>query len=387
MSKVVKVDTFVLAVPRDEPYLGSLRPGETINSRGYFVRNGNRTVYPTVDRSVLVRVETKCGAVGWGETYGLVAPKATVEIVEDLLADFVIGRDPADAETIHDDLYNLMRVRGYIGGFYLDALAAVDIALWDAAGRIAGKSISELLGGRCHYDVPGYVSGLPKPTLEERVAFAQEWMAEGFDSFKFAAPVADDGVVEEISQLRAGLGSDARIACDMHWANAPMTAIDAITQMEEYGLWFAEAPVAPEDIHGLAEVSRAVKAPVAAGEEWRTVFDAQLRFREKAVKIVQPEMGHTGITQFMRISKMAYERGVVVLPHATIGSGIFLAASLQASFALEGVVGHEFQHSIFNRNHNLITEGMTCADGSYKLSEGVGLGIEPTGEMLSLLER
>ena len=92
------------------------------------MRRGNRTVYPRANRSLVVRVVTEDGVEGWGETYGLVAPKATAEIINDLLTGFVIGRDPMDRETLHDELYDLMRVRGYTGGFYLDALAGIDIA-------------------------------------------------------------------------------------------------------------------------------------------------------------------------------------------------------------------------------------------------------------------
>jgi L-alanine-DL-glutamate epimerase-like enolase superfamily enzyme len=385
MSRVAKVETFILTVPRDEPYLGALREGEVVNKRGYFVRKGNKTVYPIVDRSVLVRLETDCGVVGWGETYGIVAPRATTAIIEDLLADFVVGRDPSDASLIHDDLYNLMRVRGYTGGFYLDALGAVDIALWDAAGRLAGKSVAELLGGRCRESIPAYISGLPKLTLKERVAFAQEWQSQGFDSFKFASPVADDGVVKEMSELRAALGPKTRIACDMHWAYAPADAITEIQKMEPYGLWFAEAPVAPEDVQGLAEVAQGVATPIGAGEEWRTLFEARLRFNARAVRIVQPEMGHIGITEFVRISQAAHQLGLEVLPHATIGAGIFLAASLQVSSAIEGIVGHEFQHSIFYRNTGLITEGMECSRGVYRVADSVGIGVEPTEEMISKL--
>tara|TARA_B100001057_G_scaffold464563_1_gene519881 strand:- start:138 stop:1310 length:1173 start_codon:yes stop_codon:yes gene_type:complete len=387
MSRIAKVESYILTVPRDEPYLGALRAGEEPNRRGYFVRKGNKTVYPSVDRSVLVRVETEDGVVGWGETYGIVAPKATTAIVEDLLTEFVIGRDPFDASEIHNDLYNLMRVRGYGGGFYLDALGAVDIALWDAAGRTAGKPIYELLGGRKQEKVPGYVSGLPKRTLEERAAFAKEWLDRGFDKFKFAAPVADEGIVREMEKLREVLGNEASISCDMHWAHTPDGAIAAIKEMEPYGLWFAEAPIATEDVKGLGRVAHSVDTPIGAGEEWRTLYEARLRYDANAVHIVQPEMGHTGITEFVRISKAAHERGIQILPHATIGSGIFLAASLQASFALKGIIGHEYQHSIVERNHNLITKGIGCSDGLYFLSDTGGLGIEPTEEMISRLER
>jgi len=387
MSAVAKLEAFICEIPRDEPYLGALRVGEEANEKGYFVRKGNKTVYPTSDRSVLVRVETDAGSVGWGETYGLVAPRATTEIILDLLADFVMGRDPAEAEAIHDDLYNLMRVRGYTGGFYLDALGAVDIALWDAAGRESDRSVAEMLGGRQRDRILGYVSGLPKPTLAERADFAIEWQKKGFNRFKFAAPVADDGIVAEMSVLRRALGPDAQIACDMHWAHSPEEAIEAIKQMEPHGLWFAEAPIPTENIKGLGRVAASVDTPIGVGEEWRTLFDAQLRYEVNGLSIVQPEMGHKGITEFVRISRAAHERGIEILPHATIGTGIFLAASIQSSLALEGVSGHEFQHSIFDRNRDLITGGMRCSEGFYEMDAGPGIGIEPTEKLIACLEK
>ena len=87
----------------------------------------------------------------------------------------------------------------------------------------------------------------------------------------------------------------------------------------------------------------------------------------------------------MRISEAAVEKGIDVLPHATIGTGIFLAASLQASLALKGVVGHEFQHSVISRNHGLITDGIECSQGEYRFADGVGIGIEPTEKLIAAL--
>src|SRR6478752_10113903 len=236
-ERVAKVEVFSITIPRDTPYLGAIRSEETVNAKGYVVRSHNRTVYPTVDRSVVVRIETSGGAVGWGETYGIVAPGAAMAIIDDLLADFVIGRDPRDAAVIHDDLYDLMRVRGYTGGFYLDALAAIDIALWDLNARLADRPLVAMLGGRRHERLPAYISGLPKRTRAERADFAAEWQAKGFDSFKFAAPVADDGNVAEIATLRERLGPEARIACDMHWVHTAEEAVAAIRAMEPHGLW------------------------------------------------------------------------------------------------------------------------------------------------------
>jgi L-alanine-DL-glutamate epimerase-like enolase superfamily enzyme len=385
-DRVESVEVFTLTIPRETPYLGAARPGEEPNARGYLVRKGNKTVYPTFDRSVLVRIRTKEGVTGWGETYGLVAPGAVIAIIEDLLADFTIGRDPADPAAIHDDLYDLMRVRGYTGGFYVDALAAIDIALWDIAGRSAGKSIAEMLGGQAGARIPAYVSGLPEKTRDARADLARHWRERGFSSFKFALPVADEGPSAEFATLRERLGPDVRIACDMHWAHTPEEAIALIEEMVPYAPWFAEAPVRTENIAGLAEVCAAVNVPIAVGEEWRTIYDMHHRVPYCAISIVQPEMGHKGITEFMRIGAYAKEHGIGVIPHATIGAGIFLAASLQASAALANVTAHEFQHSIFEPNRRLLSGDMDCREGAYMAPSGPGLGVEPSEEALKLLK-
>ena len=387
MTDTVKsVETFTLTVPRDTPYLGAAREGETPNAKGYLVRRGNRTVYPVFDRSIIVRVETRNRVVGWGETYGLVAPGAVGAIIGDLLADFTIGRDPTDPSAIYDDLYDLMRVRGYTGGFYVDALAAIDIALWDIAGQIARQSIAALLGGAQRDQVAAYVSGLPEATLSSRAQLASRWRADGFGAFKFATPVADDGPAAEIAALRETLGPEVRIAADLHWNQTAEEALDLIRAMESHGLWFAEAPVHTEDIAGLETVCRYAPVPIAVGEEWRTHFDMLHRVGRCEIAIVQPEMGHTGITNFIRIGKLAAQHGIEVIPHATVGAGIFLAASLQASAALPVVTTHEYQHSIFEPNRRLLTGDMDCAAGFFKPPSGHGLGVAPSEETLGQLQ-
>lgn len=383
---VARLEPFVLTIARDTPYLGALRQGEAANERGYFVRRGNRTVYPAFDRNVLLRITTRQGIVGWGETYGIVAPRATMEIISDLLAHFVIGRDPLDVAAIHDDLYDLMRVRGYTGGYYLDALAAIDIALWDIAAQSLGQPLCKVLGGQRRDTIPAYLSGLPAPDRAARAALAADWQGRGFNRFKFASPVADDGVVAEMRTLRERLGPEAKIACDMHWAQTASEAKAMIRAMEPHGLWFAEAPVAPEDIAGLAEVASSVSTPVAAGEEWRTAFDAQARLARRACAILQPEMGHKGITEFMRIATLAAVHHVEIIPHATIGIGIFLAASLHASAAAPRISCHEFQHSIVEPNRRYLEGSITCEKGVYALPTGPGLGVRPSAEALRQLE-
>ena len=98
-------------------------------------------------------------------------------------------------------------------------------------------------------------------------------------------------------------------------------------------------------------------------------------------------MGHKGVTEFMRIGLYAQAHHLRVIPHATIGIGLFLAASLHASSALAAVECHEFQHSIFEPNRRLLLGDMDCSAGFYRLPSGPGLGVEPSKEALRLLKR
>ncbi|WP_376099095.1 mandelate racemase/muconate lactonizing enzyme family protein [Roseomonas sp. CCTCC AB2023176] len=380
---IERIETFVIQIPRDTPYLGPLRAGEAVNRAGYVVRRGNRTIYPVTDRSLLLRITTRDGITGWGETYGIVAPGAVRELIADVVAPILEGHDPTAPAAIHDELYDLMRVRGYFGGFWLDALAAVDIALWDILGKRLGVPVSTLLGGRRHDTIPAYVSGLPAATLPERCDLARHWIAQGFPAVKFAAVVADDGAEAEIAALRRALGEGPRIMADLHWKNTAPEAIRLIRRMEPHGLTFAEAPCAPEDIEGVALVARSVGVPVALGEELRTAHEWLPRFERRCMGIAQPEMGRTGITEFARIGSLCDAFHVAVAPHATIGVGVFLAASLQVASTLSRTTWHEYQHSVFDRGRAFVTGDMDCRAGHWTVPTGAGLGVEPTEAVLA----
>lgn len=384
---VARIECIVVTLPRDVPYLGPLGADERVTERGYVVRRGNRTLYPTVDRCVLVKATADDGTVGWGETYGIVAPDAVVAIVDDVLGPFVVGRDPRDAVVIQEDLYDLMRVRGHFGGFYVDAIAAVDIALWDLFGKLVGQPVVKLLGGQRAASIPAYVSGLPGATLREKVDVAQRFAARGFAAFKYAAAVSADGIVEEMRALREALGPAAKLMVDLHWKFTAAEALQLIDALAPYDPWFVEAPCAPEDIEGQARVAARARVPVALGEELRTVFEYRPRFERRAMAIAQPEMGRTGISQFMQIARMANAFHVPVVPHASVGVGIFQAASLHASAALPNVPMHEYQHSVFDRNLQYLHTAMRCERGAFHLPEGPGLGIEPAERLWEFARR
>lgn len=382
---ITKVETFIISIPRKIPYLGPLREGEQINEKGYVIRKGNRTIYPTSDMSVLIKMTGESGRVGWGETYGIVAPQAVKAIIDEVLGPAIIGRDPGNAVVIHEDLYDLMRVRGFFGGYYVDSLAGVDIAVWDLFAKGVNRPLTGVLGGIRHPTLPAYVSGLPKATLQERCDLAVEWVSKGFKGIKFAAAMSDDGIIREMAALREAVGPDIDLMVDLHWKFTSGQAIGLIRRLEAYNLYFAEAPCEPEDMEGQALVARGIGCPLALGEEWRTVFEYRPRFEHRCMSIIQPEMGHTGVTEFINIGRMANAFHVDTIPHASIGIGIFMAASLHATAALKRVPYHEYQHSIFDHNLKFVIGDMDCANGHYKLPTGAGLGVEPHPDVFSFV--
>ncbi len=374
---IKKVETFIISIPRDVPYLGPLREGETINEKGYLIRKGNRSIYPSSDMSMLIKITSESGKIGWGETYGIVAPHAVKAIIDDVLGPVMIGRNPAEPVVLHEDLYDLMRVRGFFGGYYVDSLAGVDIAVWDLYGKQTGLPVSALLGGKRHMKLPAYVSGLPKATLKERCDLAVEWVRKGYKAIKFAAAVSDEGIVAEMAALREAVGPGIDLMVDLHWKFTSAEAIRLIRRLEAHNLYFAEAPCEPEDLEGQTIVARGIGCPLALGEELRTVFEYRPRFEKRTMTIIQPEMGHTGITEFLHIGRLAHAFHVDTIPHASIGIGVFMAASLLATAALKRVPYHEYQHSIFDKNLKFVTGAMGCEKGHYILPEGPGLGVEP----------
>ena len=128
-----------------------------------------------------------------------------------------------------------------------------------------------------------------------------------------------------------------------------------------------------------------IKVPLALDKEWRTVYEVRPRLERRAMSVIQPKMGHTGISRFMQIGRLAKTFHVKVIPHASIGIGIFQTASLHAAAALPNRPMHECQHSVSDRNLQLVTTTMRCENGAFPLQQGAGLGIQPRPDVWQFL--
>lgn len=405
-DKVQSVAVFILTQPRETPYLGATRGDEAPNAKGYFVRRGNRTVYPIFDRSVLVRITTADGVVGWGETYGLVAPGAVGAIIGDLLADFTIGQDPTDPSAIYDRLYDLMRVRGYTGGFYADALAAIDIALWDIAGKVAGLPLHKLIGGahRDRVKVYGYGMMLKREGVDAHIArFADEAAAirdAGFVATKMKVGLGVRDDIRLCEAVRRGVGDAFDFMVD---ANHCYTTPDALTvgrALDDLGAYWFEEPVAPEDLDGYRELRARLKTHVSGGEAefgrwgWRALLE------NRGLDIAQPEVcALGGVSEYLRVLALCHAHFTPVVNHVW-GSAVAVATNLHLLAAMPDLPGglNPWEPMLeFDTTHNAFRDelliepldiaGQVKSTGGYaRIPSGPGLGIEPDPEFIKRYE-
>jgi D-galactarolactone cycloisomerase len=379
-QRIEAVDCFVLKLQHIEPYLGPTNSEPAAEPAtppsGYAVRPPWRSIYSPRFETLLVRLTATSGATGWGEALAPVAPEVPAEIVRRLLAPVLLGADPRRVRPLSAALRDLMRERGHLGGHQGDALAAVDIALWDLAGHLTGLPVHELLGGAFREHIPTYVSGLPSRDDDKRAALAAEWAAKGVERIKLHLGhgiAADLATVDAIRTAAPGVA----LALDAHWTYdlAAATKLGRGLAARD-GILFLEAPLAPEDLAGHADLARRVDLPLAVGEAMRHRYEFLPWLRERAVGLVQPDVARTGITEAMAVAELAAAHHVPIAPHHSVGLGVALAAGLQVSAAAEMLSVFEYQTTATLVGQRILATPLPGGPDGFAVPSGPGLGIE-----------
>lgn len=371
--RITHVEAIPVRIKREEAYLGAVP--KSADERAYFLRPPYRALYSRYLETAFVKIITDEGAFGWGEALAPVAPEVVCVIIEQLLAPALLNRDPLDGNVLWNVMYDLMRERGYYGGFMLDAISACDTALWDLRGKILGQPVYQLLGGAFRERVPCYVSGLPRPTPAERVELALDYVDEGFNAFKLAAGHGVRADAASVGALRAALGDEAVLLLDAHWVYALDDAIQLGDALAGLGVGFFEAPINPEDIDAHAKLSAAVAVPIAHGETERTRYQFRPWLEQDAAQILQPDVGRAGISEVIKIASMAEAFNTRVAPHLSVGLGICIAATIHAAAAIPNLYLLEYQPPVFEAANLLLESPLICAAGFYDLPTGGGLGV------------
>lgn len=322
-------------------------------------------VYSSKFEQTLVKVNTTSGLVGWGEVQAPVVPEVSMKLIEKLLGPMVLGEDPRDVEEIWDRMYESMNVRGHYQGFMIDAMAGLDIALWDLKGKILGEPVSALLGGRRRAELEAYVTCKPEDS--------QGYLDEGFHGVKIGY-VTD---FKDLDQIDLSGCDPSSLMIDHHWSmGSAHEAIRLGRKLEEIGVGFVEAPLPPEDINGAARVTDALDVPVALGESLRTTHDFQVRVERDSFDIAQPDINRTGLTEGMRIANLMDAHGRPVAPHIGGSLTIAMVATWHLSSAVSNFLIQEHQPGRFTASNEYLESPIEIQKGQLPVPEDPGLGIE-----------
>ena len=343
------------------------------------VRRPHKMSFTTLEtvNFVFVRAETGDGLVGWGEAACLGGPTWSEESAESVavtieryLAPWLIGRDPADVEALRLEMAR--RVQG--NAF---ARAAVEMALWDLAGRALGVPVYRLLGGRVRDRVPlSWSLAVADPQAE--VEEVRERIARGHRIFKIktgAAPLADD--VERVRRLRAAVGPGISLRVDANQGWDRPTALQAVRALEPCALDFVEQPVPRWDLEGLAFVAERAPMPIMADESCCTDHDALALARRGAISILSLKLTKSGgVLGSLAIARIATAAGMGCYVGCMIETSLGTAAYLHVALAAAPVTwGCELFGPLLLAG-DVTREPVQYADGCILALEGPGWGVE-----------
>lgn len=332
--------------------------------------------------ATLVRVETDEGLCGWGECIVRRAPRVTAQIVADLLAPLLLGRDPLDIGGAWQAAQGELRRWGHWRGFLLEAMSGVDIALWDIFARRAGLPLYKALAGEGRAEVPCYASSLYFAPEPELVLLALRLVGQGHKALKVKVGrgAADGGVradIAAVTAVRRAVGEAIALSVDANSAYDPGQAVAVGRALAELGVVWLEEPVPPDDYAGYAHVRRSQPVPLAAGESEFGLYGLRELLARDALDVLQPDVARIGgLTGAWRVAALglAHNRGLA--PHTGFSGGVAQLASLHLAGAVSGLVAFE-EMVIDNPLRELFTVPFPVSrQGLLGLPPGPGLGLE-----------
>jgi L-alanine-DL-glutamate epimerase-like enolase superfamily enzyme len=337
----------------------------------------------------LVKITTDDGIVGWGEaiTQFPEANPAVAAIINGM-AEVVIGRSPIDTEAIWRALKDRAWWYGYGGGLASNAIAAIDIALWDIKGKALGVSVCELLGGAVHEKLPAIASShAHHSSIPAMADEALEWMSTGLQGMKVGFGKRGDARlgyehdrdVEYVRAMREAIGPDKSIMIDLGIAIKwdVTTAVKRVRAFDEYEIDWVEEPLGAWDPEGYATLRAKTQTRIAYGEkEWTLAgFERVLATGTCDVLGVDPGRAE-GITGFKKVTDRVEAYGRQANAHAW-SSAIVSAASLAISFASPACKVFELKPLRNPMQHDLVPEPVSHVDGwVYPPTSAPGLGID-----------
>ncbi len=362
--KISEVETIPVHVP--------LKPDVTMKTS-----HGRHVVSPYV----IVRIHTDEGITGIGEA--TLSPAWTGEtrpgglaVIRDLFAPQLIGQDPRNINALMKRLNRVL-----VGNPF--AKAAIDMALWDIAGKAAGVPVYQLLGGKVRDELPiKLVVGGFEP--EEAVVLGRKFLDWGVKTLKVKVGVGDD--VARVRAIRELAGPGIPIGIDANEGWDIATARRRLADLEPFDILFCEQPIPRADTQALADLRRTTNIPIKADESVFTAGDAIRLVQYRAADILSVYPGkHGGIGPTLEIAAIAKAAGIAVTMGSNLELGIATAAMLHVGIACDAFRAEQFPGDYVGPWYHaadLLKTPVDLGPPAARVPEGPGLGIELDEEQL-----
>ena len=344
-----------------------------------------RTIF--VDRYLFVQVYTDEGIVGLGESGAWGYLEASGGAVE-TFKRYLIGQDPLRIEHHWQYMYRWTHFRG---AAIMGALSAIDIALWDIAGKYFGVPAYQLLGGktrdkaRVYYQVFG-------DTKEKLIEGCREAKRQGFTAVGHLTPFLDEDhdvpffkthvdkmrdAIDTVAQYRDAVGSDVDLCIEIHRRLTPAEAIVLARGIEQYYPFFYEDPILPDSFDAMALVAQNIHIPIATGERLHTIYEFEALLSRGAVQYVRPDVCLAGgLTHSKKIAALAEAHHVGVVPHNPL-SPVSTAACIQLAACIPNFALQEYPlGENVPPKSDIVKSTLKLENGFLIIPDAPGIGIE-----------
>lgn len=326
----------------------------------------------------LVEVRTDAGIVGVGEALARFSPRAYAELIETSLKPRLVGRNPTAIAALWQEMRRALSGRS--GGMLFEAIAGVDIALWDILGKAANMPVHRLLGGMGRSEVPVYAASVNWGSDAAMEAELERYLEAGFPRIKVkvANPVQD--ACRRIALLRRRAGDAVDLCVDANWAYTLEEAIEVGRALTANGYFWFEEPLRPEDEDGYVELRKRCDTPLAAGESNYTIDQAMRLVQSRTLSFLQPDVARAGgISETRRMAEFAAAHDVHYAPHIGMSGIVCETASIHLAAAMPNVKamecetdGSPFKCWITGAKPGIERQ----KNGMFPVPTGPGLGIE-----------
>jgi L-rhamnonate dehydratase len=270
---------------------------------------------------LVVEIECDDGTVGIGNA--ALAPHATKTAIDTYLKPLLIGADPLDSEYLWQSMYRRTLPFGR-KGIGMAAISAVDLAIWDAKGKVLGQPVFRLLGGRTKPKIPVYASRLYSQPLDTLYAEAKAYADEGFSAVKLRFGWGPkDGIagirrnIALVKTAREAVGPDVDLMADCYMGWTLEYAKRMLRALEPYDLRWVEEPLIADDLAGYAELRALGHVAISGGEHEYTLHGFRQALDMKAFDIAQFDVNRVGgITAAQKVTDLCEAYDIAVIPHA-----------------------------------------------------------------------